>query len=500
MKLLRDQILPIGVLGAVLVLMAVGFWPLLGNHLPGAIVAPEEDLSYAPFVPIFSLWVLWCQRAQWREALAGAPSWIGLLACLPALLVGVLGVRGEQLRFELLSAVSLLVTVPWALFGARAARLALFPAGYLLFMMPMTSFLAPFTVHLRLLVSAVSCALLSGCGVEVVRTGNIIVAHAGADASGFAVDVADPCSGLRSVVALAALAAAYGYFTHRSNLKRVLLFASSLPIAVLGNILRIFSICAVASAGQRELALGFYHDFSGFIVFGGAIVLLLAVDRLVAMLPEGAVAASEAQCAERPRCALRCTAVNAFAVLAIVGGTMLWQRLTPPPRVCEAPPVALPTLAGYRQSPIEPSGAETNLLLNAGAKIGKMAYMRYGETNIVTFVVSSARKSSLHRPELCLPSQGVAMLARGEIEAGGARWRTIAISAGGPTAQATFAYTFFNQDGYRTCSHVARVWRDVLDRSFGNRIDRWCMVTVQSSITDPARFRDFLDRLKEVSP
>ena len=61
-----------------------------------------------------------------------------------------------------------------------------------------------------------------------------------------------------------------------------------------------------------------------------------------------------------------------------------------------------------------------------------------------------------------------------------------------------FAYTFFNQAGYRTSSHVKRIFRDVVDRSILGRIDRWVMVTVYASTADERTLRDFLTKLKEV--
>ena len=62
-----------------------------------------------------------------------------------------------------------------------------------------------------------------------------------------------------------------------------------------------------------------------------------------------------------------------------------------------------------------------------------------------------------------------------------------------------FAYTFFNQDGYRTSSHLRRIFRDVWDRSIRGRIDRWVMLTVYTSVSDETRLAAFLGKLKEVT-
>ena len=93
------------------------------------------------------------------------------------------------------------------------------------------------------------------------------------------------------------------------------------------------------------------------------------------------------------------------------------------------------------------------------------------------FLPRLLRKSSLHRPELCLPSQGHDLGTSREIVVDGVEWTVIPLSfkTGGG---ALFAYTFFNQSKYRTSSHLNRIFIDVWDRTVHGRIDRWAMLTV----------------------
>ena len=83
------------------------------------------------------------------------------------------------------------------------------------------------------------------------------------------------------------------------------------------------------------------------------------------------------------------------------------------------------------------------------------------------------------------------------VEVGGVEWRLVTL-ARGLLPPLGFAYTFFNQDGFRTSSHVRRIFRDVWDRSVLRRIDRWAMLTVNSSFSDDRRVSEFLLRLKGV--
>ena len=103
---------------------------------------------------------------------------------------------------------------------------------------------------------------------------------ASADGS-FSIDVAEPCSGLRSIFALMALTAGYAYFTQPTWTRRGLLFALSVPIAIIGNIARILSIVLVGAYASKSFATGFYHDYSGYVVFLVAIAMMVGCAELL---------------------------------------------------------------------------------------------------------------------------------------------------------------------------------------------------------------------------
>ena len=122
------------------------------------------------------------------------------------------------------------------------ARQLIFPVSYLTFCIPL-SFLDAMTFPLRLFASAVSAGILNGLGIATVRTGAAI--HS-AIAGGFSFEIADPCSGLRYVLAMTALTAAYAHFVQKGAIRQWLLFLSAFPLAVAGNIVRIVMIGVVA--------------------------------------------------------------------------------------------------------------------------------------------------------------------------------------------------------------------------------------------------------------
>jgi len=179
---------------------------------------------------------------------------------------------------------------------------------------------------------------------------------------------------------------------------------------------------------------------------------------------------------------------------SLVAAAMALQVFAPAGRLTERAPVVFDDVEGFSRTEVaaEESGFG---VLPADTEIRRAVYSSGGNTFVVTAVVSGSSRSSIHRPELCLPSQGYEMSSPRDLLIDGVGWRAMSVSGGGVPSR--FAYTFFNQAGYRTTSHVARIFRDVLDRSFLGRIDRWTMVTVSAQKVSERDLRSFLGRLRE---
>ena len=191
------------------------------------------------------------------------------------------------------------------------------------------------------------------------------------------------------------------------------------------------------------------------------------------------------------------TVVIPILVTVLVVAVMAWQGLGVDPVLCAAPSVRLGEIVGYMSETLEPSEAEREIL-PADTQIDKRLYTAAdGTWFLVSLIIGGHSKSSIHRPELCLPTQGFQMMRPHNLEVEGVDWRVVELARGGHPSLG-FAYTFFNQDGFRTSSHVKRILCDILDRSFRARIDRWAMVTVNGSRADDASLGAFLAHLKEV--
>jgi exosortase len=476
-----------------------GFKAMLLGHAPAMFRAPEEDLSYGWFVPVFSLYVLWTEREKLLKSI-GSPSIWGFVFSLPFLALGFIGVRGIQIRFEIIAFAGLLITLPWAFFGRETAKRMIFPAGFLLFCIPMASFLDIVTVHLRLLSTSVAYGALKGFGADIMRSGTAIVA---ADGS-FSIDIADPCSGLRSLFALMAITAAYAYLNQPTWLRRGLLFALSVPLAIAGNVARILTICLVAAYADAAFATGFYHDYSGYVVFAVALSLMVASGEAITRLAKNRTKEAEKtqeMGADRVPFARASAVGGAISVLtaALVLFCMFTQASSPKVTVCEAPHIVLGELAGFTSEELPPSESELTVLPGDTQFVKRKYTDNAGNWYLVTAVIGGTSKSSIHRPELCLPTQGFLMASSRTEEVAGNDWRFITLARGGVPAMG-FAYTFFNQAGFRTASHTKRILRDVFDRSFYNRIDRWVMITVNSSRSDGESVAAFVKRISEMLP
>ena len=223
-----------------------------------------------------SLCVLWQKRDQLKSASIKS-SFVGLAFVASSLLLHWVGVRSQLTRLSLVSLIGLLWGIPFFIYGRQVARILLFPCFYLVFCIPL-SFLNTISLPLRLLATTISSGMLNGIGIEAVRRGTAIYSTA---AGGFSFDVADACSGLHSLLAMTALTCVYAYFTQNKLWKGIILFLASAPLAVAGNIFRVLTIGIVAETIGMDTAMGLYHDYSGYLVFAAAILLMIALGELL---------------------------------------------------------------------------------------------------------------------------------------------------------------------------------------------------------------------------
>jgi exosortase len=238
----------------------------------------DPNYSHGFFVPAFSLFVLWSEREK-LQALPLRPSWSGLVVLATALAILTAGTLGAELflsRFSLLVAIAGLVIL---MFGWNHLRAILFPWLFLLLMIPIpTIVFNEITFPLQLLASRAAAHLLPLAGVPVLREGNIIQLPA------MALEVAEACSGIRSLMSLTTLAIIYGYLLEPRVSLRVVLALASIPIAVIANSARIVGTGLLVQYWDPEKAQGFFHTFSGWLIFVVSLALLFLLHQALQWL------------------------------------------------------------------------------------------------------------------------------------------------------------------------------------------------------------------------
>ena len=235
----------------------------------------DENYSHGFLIPLISAWLVWGRLERLRQCPARGSVW-----GYPVLLLGlVLLVAGQAATFGYPARLSLLVVLAGLLlfaYGPDVLRLLAFPLAYLLFMVPLpVPALLRIAFPLQLLAARVAAGTLDLLNVPVLREGNII------DLGFTRLEVAEACSGIRSLVALLALAVIYAYATQPKGRARLALILSALPIAVMANAARVALTGVLASTLGPAAAMGFYHTFSGVLVFVLAFALLALQGRLI---------------------------------------------------------------------------------------------------------------------------------------------------------------------------------------------------------------------------
>lgn len=231
----------------------------------------EYDLeAYTLFIPLLGSLAFYLaeQKAEpnkWGLALVGF-----------ALLIYWIAIKSAQQHAVVISFVIMLFGLPLYLWGKEACKPLIFPVAFLFLMVPL-NFLDRITVPLANFVTVCAAFICNTVGVEVAYKGTSIWSAKGA----FQFEIAEACSGIRSLVALGMVTAIYAYLTEKSQWKRWAIFCASLPLAVLGNMARVTTIMLVAQAFGQEAAGGLYHDYSSFIFFP---VALLGMVVFAAML------------------------------------------------------------------------------------------------------------------------------------------------------------------------------------------------------------------------
>jgi exosortase D (VPLPA-CTERM-specific) len=391
-------------IGIVLLLVAL-YWKIV----PPMIQQWSQDENYShgfivPLIAGYFVYLRWDELKATQVARCNAALSVILFGLLE-LMTGWLGTEYFSMRSSL---IVILAGVVLYLFGRGVFKIVLFPLAYLFFMVPI-----PYIIYdaaafpLKIFVTKVSVATLKAIGIVVMREGNIIMFP------DLTLEVADACSGIRSLISLLALAVAYAFFLRISPLRRLLLICAAVPIAIITNSIRVIVTGILAQHWGAKAAEGFFHEFAGLVVFALAMALLVSLGALLARGTAGAPGLAPPRTAPdrlaggREPQSMVVKFMSVFLLLAVGALYLnLHQDLQVP---MNKPLDQFPTVvSGWRMTQEYPMSADVQKVLLATDTLSRSYMAADGKTVDIYIGYHGGGKESgeIHSPKHCLPGSG----------------------------------------------------------------------------------------------
>jgi exosortase A len=232
------------------------------------------DFSHGFLVPLVSLYFVYERRKQ-LSTLSLSHQWKGLGLIILGILLLLIGNLASEHFTMRLSMLIIIGGVILFFLGKEFFKTLLLPVIFLIFMIPLPSILIDqITFPMQLFASKVAVSLLYLAEIPVLREGNVI------RLANTALEVAEACSGIRSLVSLVALSVVFAIFTQKRIWCRVFLILSAFPIAIIANAIRVSGTGLLAYHYGEAAADGFFHGFSGWVLFLVAFVCLFGLSNL----------------------------------------------------------------------------------------------------------------------------------------------------------------------------------------------------------------------------
>ncbi|RKY83713.1 exosortase [candidate division KSB1 bacterium] len=248
LPLILLSILLIGIYFQVIIELVVQWWD-------------DPNYSHGFLIPLVSGFFVWKARKKLGTLPTQNSNW-GLLVLVAGLGLYVVGTAAMEYFSVRFSMVVVVIGLVLYFGGKKFLKTLWFPLVFLVFMIPI-----PYVIYysvtfpMQLFSSKLACGFLQLSGLSVMRQGNVI------HLPNYSLEVIEACSGLRSLMTLSALGAAMAYMTQKSLVGGVIVFFSSIPIAIGANVFRLVITALGAFLISPKFAEGFLHEASGLVVF-----------------------------------------------------------------------------------------------------------------------------------------------------------------------------------------------------------------------------------------
>lgn len=410
--------------------------------------------------------------------------------------------------------------------GSRWMRALLFPWMFLAFMWPLIPLEERLAFPLRVQTASIAAPLINALGIPIVREGTNLASAADAVrdlAQGdlFRLEVDAPCSGIRSLFSLLMISALYGWLALRRPAARWVLFLSAIPLAMVGNLVRMVLLALGCVWFGTEVAIGktvgehqeisAYHEFSGYAVFAVALAGMFALCSVLEKKRKKKVKAASSEPAPpastaEPELPVLPRLLTAAALSALSLGIFTFiseQPTISPPGVT----MELPSLVNAMPSEELPMTQTERNALFSDVELARRQYLSPdGRGFYATVVLSGENRRALHRPEVCLPGQGWIIGEKSEIplQLGDGRelratllrlFRDQLDPASGKIVRirAMNLFWYVGQTGTYTPDYYDHVFRSYYDAVFHDINHRWALVSfftylsteLQGGVADP---------------
>ena len=263
----------LGTFAALIAAFVLCYWTVIAKLVHDW--AHDDNYSHGFLIVPLALYFVWERRAR-LAAVRLRPNWFGLVVVVASLGMLIAGTLGAELFVSRVSIVFLIAGTVLFAAGVDALRILAFPIAFLFLMVPPPAIIFnQIAFPLQLLASRFGEATLQALSIPVLREGNLITL------ANTTLEVAEACSGIRSLISLLTLGIVYGYFADPRLSIRTIIALSAVPIAIVANGLRVAGTGVAAHYYGAEAAEGFFHTFSGWVVFIVAFVLMYLVATII---------------------------------------------------------------------------------------------------------------------------------------------------------------------------------------------------------------------------
>ena len=266
----KEQLVAVALVGAAILLT---YWSVI-RGLVGA-WSTDDNYSHGFFIVPLAAYFAWERRHRLSQ-IPVTPSLTGLVIVVASLMLLIAGMLGAELFLSRVSLIGVVAGAVLFLDGWARLRVLTFPLAFTLLMIPLPAIIFnKIAFPLQLLASNVGEFGVRAANIPILREGNVLIL---ANAT---LEVAEACSGIRSLVSLFTLGIVFGYFADSRVWVRTVIALSAIPVAILANGLRVASAGWAAHYMGQAGVEGLFHEFSGWVVFVVAFLMMLALQRLL---------------------------------------------------------------------------------------------------------------------------------------------------------------------------------------------------------------------------